>query len=336
MDKDLFGLDTTECKSTKSSTRRIRQVNSKTDEQLAFPFETLLPTTANTSSRYPTLFTRIPLFEPIKDRTKADTKNWGLNGGDNYSAGALRIQRFGPGLSIYDEDTLIAILQLGAQKSLKGPRSLINSYLNSEEGASEGDPNKVEEVYIGCVTPYRINDYLGRGTGGDQLRQCQDSIDRLSLTQLRFFNDAMSQLGTTKFFDVIRDYSTEGNVHLKINAQMVTLLKEYTKFDLSIRRILTDTGKSVHRFLSGQEGDFNIPLTELMKEIRYHGVLKDFKRSLLGRNATTKTKGEIGQLKILEDCQWLEYFEISGTGRKTPFVLHVRRNVMLTKPALAN
>lgn len=328
MNEDLFGLDAINSKQAQTPSQSLRVEKSKQNkaDQLAFRFETLLSPSPNTSSRYPTLLTRIPIFEPIKDRKKADTSGWGMSsGGDNYETGELRVQRFGPGLSIYDEDTLIAILQIAAARRLRGSRTLIQQHLKDKIDI-EGDPDVVEEVFFGCITSYKINDYLGRGTGGDQLKQCFASIDRLSLTTLRFFNDAKGQLGTTKFFELIRDYEVAGDIYVKINATMVTLLKEYTEIDLTIRKTLTDTGKSVHRYLSGQENKFSISLVNLMTEIRYGGEIKDFKRSLLGRKATTKTKSETGQLTILKDCGWLDYFEISGTGRKSPFVLHVIRN----------
>lgn len=295
-------------------------------KKLSISFETLLPLAPNTSSKYPSLFTRVPLFEPTRDRTRSDTKTWGKDGGDFYHLGPLRIQRFGPGLSIYDEDTLISILQLGSERSIRGTRAVINQHLKSTDSSYEGDPNAIEEVYIGCVTSYRINAYLDRGTGGDQLKQCQESMDRLGLTQLLFYNDEQRQVGKTKFFDYVRHYDPEGEIYIKIDSFMVNLLKEYTTFDLTVRRQLSDVGKSCHRFFSGEVDDtFSICLNELMELIRYRNELKDFKRALIGRKPTARSKGEVGQLEIMKDLKWLEDFEISGTGRKSPFVLHAKR-----------
>lgn len=313
---------------TSSEGKRKSRKNNSAAKQLNFPFETLLPPNPSSVSRYPTLFTKLPIFEPIKTRSIADTKGWGENDGDTYSIGDFSIKRFGPGLSIYDEDTLISILQLGAQKSLKGTRAVINEHLTGGRSImEESDSSSIEEVYVGCVTPYRINDYLSRGTGGDQLKSCQESMDRLGLTQLLFFSESNQKVGNTKFFEFIRDYDVSGDVYIKIESTMVNLLKEYTTIDMTIRKELSDVGKSCHRYFSGEGQNFSITLLELMEKIRYRGELKDFKRALLGRGATKSRKAEVGQLQILKDLNWFEDYEVSGTGRKTPYVLHAQRRI---------
>jgi hypothetical protein len=255
----------------------------------------------------------------LQDRSERDTKGWGPNDADSYEAGDLRIERFGPGLSIYDEDTLIAILQLGAERSYRGPRSILNRTLKTVD---DGDPNAIEEVLVGSVTPYKVNRYLQRGTGGESLKQCQQSIDRLAVTQLLFIFEKAGKKMSAKFFEYLADFKATENTFFRIDPVMVKLLREYAEFDLTLRRKLSDTGKSVHRYLSGQDADNRIPLVDLMHHIRYQGELKEFKRLLTDGRANYK-----GQLQILKEEQWLLDFEITGTGRKTPFVLHTRRNI---------
>lgn len=290
------------------------------EKQIVFPLEQLLPLAPQSESKYPTLFTHIPLFEPIKDRSKAETRGWDPDkDADIYYADNIQIRRFGPGLTIYDEDTLIAILQLAAQKSLKGTRSAISKAL--KDNSLSSDLEKIEEVYVGVVTAFKINEYLERGTGGDQLRHCQESIDRLAVTVLMIYSDEHQQKGNTNFFKYVRDFRDDGNVYIKIEPEMVRLLKEYTRVDLTVRRHLSDVGKSVHRFLSGQGLEHSIEVSALMSRIRYQGQLKEFNRALVGR------KGEEGQLDILVRCKWLDSWEISGTGRKSPFILHTKRRL---------
>lgn len=289
-------------------------------KQIAFPLESLLPISKPNESKYPALFTHIPLFEPIKDRSKAETKGWDPDkDADIYNADNIEIRRFGPGLTIYDEDTLIAILQLAAQKSLKGTRSAISKALN--DISLSGDSEAVEEVYLGVVTAFKINEYLQRGTGGEQLRHCQESIDRLAVTVLMIYSEEFQKKGNTNFFRYVRDYSADGDVYIKIEPDMVRLLKDYTRVDLTVRRHLSDVGKSVHRFLSGQGNEYSVEIATLMSRLRYQGPLKEFNRALMGR------KGEEGQLDMLVRCKWLESWEVTGTGRKSPFVLHTKRKL---------
>jgi hypothetical protein len=308
-------------KATSSRVKPIR-TQRESEGQLDLLFETFLPVTPNSHSRYPSLFTRVPLFEPLQDRSERDTKGWGPNDADTYETGDLRIERFGPGLSIYDEDTLIAILQLGAERSLRGPRSMINRTLKTVDGRGDGDPNAIEEVLMGSVTPFKVNRYLLRGTGGEALKQCQQSIDRLAVTQLLFIFEKAQKKMSAKFFEYLADFDAKENTYFRIDPVMVKLLREYAEFDLTLRRKLSDTGKSVHRYLSGQDADNRIPLADLMHHISYQGEMKEFKRVLTGGRGNYK-----GQLEILKDEQWLLDFEITGTSRKTPFVLHTRRNI---------
>ena len=74
-------------------------------QQLELPIEELLPVESG-PSKYPTLLTRVPLFSPVANRTTLDT-DWII--GDVYTTPWGAIQRIGPGLDIYDEDTLIGM-----------------------------------------------------------------------------------------------------------------------------------------------------------------------------------------------------------------------------------
>ncbi len=288
-------------------------------EQLNMVFEEFLPIAPSSSSRYPSLFTTVPLFVPQAVRSMGDTKGWDEGDADTYYAGELRIERYGPGLSIYDEDTLIAIFQLASERRLRGTREQITRKLNGTAVVAE--PDKFEEVLVGNVTPYLVNKYLKRGNGGIQLKQCQESIDRLSLTQFRFYSDRARKKMSAKFFEFAAGYAGTDNTQFKIDYVMVKLLREYAEIDITLRRKLSDTGKSVHRYLSGKEDEHHIPLEDLMESIRYRGKLKEFKRILVDGKGEQK-----GQLEILKDEGWLIEYHVSGTGRKTPLVLHTLRN----------
>lgn len=286
-------------------------------EQLVF--EEFLPIAPNSSSRYPGLFTTIPLFVPQADRKKHDTTGWEEADADTYYSGELRIERYGPGLSIYDEDTLIAIFQLAAERRMRGTRGQIGRRLNNQIVVAY--PDKVEEVLVGNVTPYLVNKYLGRGSGGLQLKLCQESIKRLNQTQFTFYSDIARKKMSAKFFEYGAGYDPTDTSQFKIDPVMVKLLREYAEINWAIRRKLSDTGKSVQRYLSGKEAEHRIPLVDLMESIRYKGLLKEFRRVLVEGKGSHK-----GQLEILKDENWLLHYEITGTGRKTPLILHTIRN----------
>lgn len=293
--------------------------------QLELVLESLLPPIRREESRYPALFTRIPLFTPIKNR--ASDSSFDPSKAAVYEADGIKIKRLGEGLSVYDEDTLIAILQLAAEKSIKGNSSAINQRLlpkPDSQGPERPAPVEgwtYEEVWIGNASPYKINDFLDRGTGGAQLQQCLESVQRLSRTVLILSSDRVKRDRNMIFFELVNDHSERGKAFVKINATMVHLLRDYAVIDVRIRKELTDVGKALHRFLCGATQEFIYSLEDLQKHLGYKGSTADFKRALIGRKATAKKPSIPNQLEILKEKGWLSDYRISGTGRSSPIVL---------------
>ena len=287
---------------------------SNKDELLSLA--SLLPSLGESRSRYPTLLTEVPIFSPINGRGKAATEH---TRGVVYSSRKGQIERFGPGLDIYDEDTLIAIMKLAAEKRLEGPSDSMPIQI-------EGSQKDVV-VYVGKVSAPQINEFLGRGFGGADLECCRESIRRLAFTRLRLINDISKKEGITGFFDYIGDNDYRGELLIQLSPMIVDLLQTYIEIDMQVRRKLSDTGKSIHRFLGGQSPESSITLEGLKEHIGYDGSLVDLKYVLMGKKASKNTKERVSQLQIMKDAGWLDGFELIGTGRKTPYELRTWRKI---------
>ena len=288
-------------------------------QQLELPIEELLPVESG-PSKYPTLLTRVPLFSPVANRADLDT-DWIK--GEVYATPWGSIRRIGPGLDIYDEDTLIALFRLCRTRKLHGKREALPvpvlRVVEDEHGERREGSGEIASVYIGTTTAYAVNCFLGRDTGGKDLKACRDSIQRLAVTSLFFHKSDLQKEGKTGFFDYVGDEDCHGKITIQFRPAMYRLMESYTYMDVAVRRQLSDVGKSVHKFLSGQPNEYAISLDKLMAAVGYFGSRKDFKRALLGARNT------VGQLEKMKLAGWLKQYEISGTGRKTPFILKIWR-----------
>lgn len=262
---------------------------------------------------YPETFALFPIFAPVKDRTELDT-TWGKNGTQyiyNFAWGEM--QRFGPGLNTYDEDTLIALFQLAT--------------LHRHEGLPTHFPipfpGEHSVVYSGDVTPYQVNVWLGRDVGGADLQLTWESIERLSLTQLRVLtNEGMHE--NLKFFwhraSNARDAS-KTRILLQFPPAIVELLQRIVTVDMDIRKGLTLVGKSVYRyFLALKKSDptlYTILLTDLQACIDYRGKLTELKTALNGRT------GRVGVLLQLQTAGVIGQCEFTGRGKTSQLVVEI-------------
>ncbi len=282
------------------------------------PFECILPAASDKSSKYPTLLTIVPLFA-AGERENYDTDQ---NKGRIYPLQKGRIRRIGPGLDVYDEDTLIAILQLGAEKKVVGPREAMPVALPPVGNSAE---HRETTVYKGSLTAGMINSFLARGGGGADMERTRESVQRLANQRLWFENmdevDGME--GVTDFFKYTGRTDCKGELLIQISPEMVNILQSYQVIDMTIRRELNDSAKAVHRFLTPQPREFSISLENLAEAICYDAGGAALKRSLAGRKATGRSRGRPNQLELMIKLGFLEEAHISGTGRKTPFVLRV-------------
>jgi hypothetical protein len=280
-------------------------------------FESILPIVSEENSKYPTLLSIVPLFAAGEREKYTTDQHEGLV----YPLERGRIRRIGAGLDVYDEDTLIAILQLAAEKKLVGPPEFMPVALPSVK-------SKNTTVYKGKVSAGSINSFLGRSDGGSDLLRTRESIRRLANQRLWFEGigagvGEMEMEGVTDFFKYTGSTDLKGDLIIQISPEMVNLLKSYEVIDMTIRRKLNDIAKAVHRYLLPQVSKFSIKFDDLAEAICYDqgGVL--LKRSLIGRKQTPKQKARPNQLDLLVELGFLQEWEITGTGRKKPFVLSI-------------
>lgn len=304
---------------SKNRTKQDDSKDNQTSISEAFdnaPFESILPAVSEKDSKYPTLLAIVPLFA-AGERENYTTDQ---NKGQVYKLSRGRIRRIGAGLDVYDEDTLIAILQLGAEKKVVGPRESMPLALPSAG-------NKPTTVYKGLVTAGKINAFLGRGDGGADLERTRDSIRRLANQRLWFENvdDVNGMEGVTDFFKYHGRTDLRGELLIQISPEMVNLLQQYQVINITVRRQLNDSGKAVHRYLTPQPQHFDIAFDELAEAICYDAGGAALKRSLLGRKSTNKSPGRPNQLELMTELGFLRHWEITGTGRKTPFRLLVEK-----------
>jgi hypothetical protein len=286
-----------------------RQSVIRTDNkhQLPLPLEELLPIEANSPNQpYPTHFTRLPVFAPLRNRSDADTE-W--SEGKTYETSWGRITRYGPGLDMYDEDTLLGLLGTAQEKRLTGLRQTFPLPLNAIDGAH------TTIVHYGKTSAYAVNKYLNRPTGGNNLTRCRNSIRRIALTQFIIYRKDLALEGKVHLFDYRAKDDFKGTFEIQFSPVMIRLLKEYTYIDMNVRMHpkLNGVGKALHRFLSGQPAAYKIQVCKLKDALGYRGESKYFKRDLASA------------LKQLHSIGWIKNWSIEGTGRRTPFLLCISR-----------
>ena len=83
--------------------------------------------------------------------------------------------------------------------------------------------------------------------------------------------------------------------------------------DWEVRRKLSEDGKAVHRFLSGQTKSYCVGADKLRTTIGYTRAKGSFMRDLRDT------------LSRLKDAGWLKGYAIVGTGRSTDFLIKILR-----------
>jgi len=265
-------------------------------------------------SEFPTFLTRLPIFRPSRrnnQRELLDNENampfvtpWGVG------------KKHGPPLTTYDEDTLIALGRLRQNRLIGQPHRLPVPLSNIHQQGHR-DVN----VHVAQFMLSDVQKICGTKLSGQSNRMRLDSIKRLASTVIEFDTKTASKfMGTgtsVKLVDVIwQHYEDNGLLYVQFTPVMASWFEnEYTYIDLSIRQQLTDTGKAVHRFLSGQRRDYQIFTKKLMTTIgyvRHHQVfVGDLRKAM----------------QQLEDTGWIESWDIIGSGRSTPRKLICTRGI---------
>lgn len=266
-------------------------------------------------SEFPTFLTRIPIFLPIKrgrKKTPLDDDNampfvtsWG------------RGRKHGPPLTVYDEDTLMAIARLRKTR-LKGRPHHMPIPLSAIQPVTGANGEDVS-VHILACTLCDIQTECGDSDGGTNLQLRLASIKRLGATVMEFDRETNGKLGyrgtQVKLIDIAWDvYEHDAILLIQFSPLMAAWLdSEYTYINWSVRKQLSDTGKALHRFLSAQPKQYSIGCEKLGQTIGYQRSYRYFMSDL---RTTLQKLVEIG---------WISSWEISGTGRKVPHKLTLAR-----------
>jgi hypothetical protein len=261
-------------------------------------------------NEYPRELTRWPIFLPgnresqkrllDKDNALPFATSWG------------RGRRFGGPLTTYDEDTLIALTRM-RQIELRGHGPTLPI---AQSGGDPSESQSVQGVY--CLIS-DIDSVLGYAKGGMSTKMRHESLKRLTGTRIELEAEAATATGirggTFTLIDIAWElFKDDGLIYAQFPPVMTRLLNEsYSYLDFAVRRELADTGKAVHRFLSGQPRSYAIGAEKLRKTIGYVRPAAAFMREL------RETMGR------LQSVGWIRAWTIEGTGRSHPFVLQLER-----------
>lgn len=262
------------------------------------------------SSEFPSLLARIPIFVPglHRSQSKLLDKDNALSFQTSWGTG----RKHGPPLTVYEEDTLIALAMLRQRrligKGVKLPIS-VSDIFGSKDGVN---------VDVLFTTLSEIEDLCGNTRSGHNLKLRLAAIKRLTATRLEFerLSDSEVPKGTTiSILDVAWEkWEQEAVLYIQFSPVMARWLeKAHSYINWDVRMQLTAPGKAIHRFLSSQPKEYQIGVEKLRTTIGYPRDLKYFLRDL------RKTLGQLKDLGWLQDS-WLE-----GNGRSKPYKLIVRR-----------
>ncbi len=265
-------------------------------------------------SEFPSLLTRLPIFLPSNRSTQKQFINSDLSISFETSWG--KGKKFGSPLTVYDEDTLIALMRLRQKRLIGEPQNLPISV--SGIFLQKGKRTLHADV-LNCMIS-QIQEECGKIQGGKANRERLESVKRLSTVTVQL--DAKStekylNKGTTiKLLDVLwEEWETNGVLYVQFHPVVTYWLEDsYTYINWKIRLQLSSTGKAIHRFLSGQPRTYEIMTKKLQETIGFHRPQHKFMEEL---RKTSKKLVELG---------WLSSYEITGTGKKTPFKLKISRD----------
>lgn len=266
------------------------------------------------STEYPTFLTRIPIFIPSKrtnQRSLLDEEN-AIAFETPWGAG----KKFGPPLTVYDEDTLMAIGRLRAKGISGRPHNLPLAVSELYRSKDQDDVN----VHVVCCMLTDIQKECSKSAGGRNSLLRLNSIKRLAATTIELDSktaDKIASRGTNiKLIDVAwEQYHENAILYIQFTPIMARWFEEsYTYLDWELRKKLPDTGKAIHRFLSGQPKAYEIYVDKLITTLRYPRERKYFIRELKQTMDILKVEG------------WVLKSLISGTGRSKAHKLTILRS----------
>lgn len=266
----------------------------------------------------PTLLARLPIFVPIPARCQRDMLDKDLAFAFETPFG--RGRRFGPPVTIEDEDVLFAMLQLSGRR-LIGQGSKLPVPLNDSSWLNDERGNLTVQVMIATVG--QINKELGINDSGLNYKATIESIRRLAHVSIELETRKKDlYLGeswdgqTIRLVDIQwRAYEEDGLIFAQFSPLMVKWLKEQATFhNWKMRRqISSANGRALYRFLCTQGNYYKKELEYIADVIHWHGD-----RSRL------RPRMEAVLKQLRDQFDWCD-FVIHGTGRSEPFVLEFSR-----------
>jgi hypothetical protein len=286
-----------------------------------------LPEDDNQIAKIPTFFARNPIFKPARFRAELDT-TW--EGGEHIETPWGSVTRYGPGLTVYDEGTLMGLVRTTWRQQQKGPRlahrlEAVSNVADLEKLDKERLAYLLENVtsVTGSATYYEICRSIGRDVGGKSLKATRDSVKRISKQTLEIYQKNSDKFTIAQILYVMGDECSggfvgeEAGVTAMFPPGMVQMMQVYTQINLAIWRELNDTGKSVYKFINSHDWSardrYEIYIDKLSRYVGFPGNIHEFRRAL-----------QSTCLRLVE-CKWAVSATIEGTGRKNPHKLLIVR-----------
>jgi len=310
-----------------SSTKQMVSIlNQELDSgfQLGF-FDSLTPASRDA---WPSLLCRLPIFMPISRKLQKKYLN-----SDNalaFSTPFGRGERYGPNLDTFDEDVLLAISRL-RMKRLRGDHDKLPVRVSKHYRGD--DKGKIEVEAVICTVTEIIDELGYQSDGGRTYKEIKKSVIRLANTSLMFYLNAHERylgkwkagqnfkifdLKSAEFGDDDDNESSENDTVFMI--QFSPLVSQWLKdsfsyLDHEVRKNLgrKSVAKGLHKFLSSQPKAYSRRVDETATTIGLFVPLKEQRRQL---EEACKDLVQVG---------FLESYEITGTGRKTPLTLITTR-----------
>lgn len=314
---DLSKELTTNAKKSKGLTSN--QLREKADASLLYKEQlglfSSLPT--KPGDEYPTILGRLPIFLPMQREQQKKFLDSDNAFAFNTPFGSGR--RFGANLSVKDEDVLYALLKLRQRKLTGLPSNLPITEKNIYGHNSDGTVS----VYAALCTITDVHRELGITGGGSNYVETLDSIKRLCSCTIELeLNKHDRYLGPLKkgtSFDLVKvvwdTFSEFQILYVQFNPLVVRWLEsDYTFVNWEQRRRLrSDTEKVLHKFFSTQPKNYSRDLLEIADTVGLRLPKKKVRNTI-----ETALKG-------LMAINFIEAYEITGTGRTVPHRLEVWR-----------
>jgi len=267
----------------------------------------------------PTLLARLPIFIPVPASKQPALLDKDLAYPFETPFGKGR--RFGPPVTIDDEDVLFALLQL-SERRLIGQGGKLPVPLNDNDSwLKDGDGKLTVQVTLATIS--QINQELGLTKAGNNYKSTLASIKRLNHVSIEletrckdmYFGESWAG-EKIRLVDIKwRTFEEQGFILAQFSPIIVKWLKEQcTFFNWKIRRqIKSANGRALHRFLSTQGKHYKAKLEYIADVIEWDG-----------NRSRIRPRMEAILTQLRDDHGWCD-FEITGTGRTAPFELEFWR-----------